>query len=640
MHTSHYLFIGDINRYREAKNTDHQGEFERLITQSKTYFGTKLSKDHPLGSSTFMAFAELNLSLSYLLTNDVAYLTEAKRWITALCGYEKWGHSHMVNVDLSASWNLFGLALCYDWLRDDLDPSFVKMMEDKLKLQAHVLSNWAIENSDKSWAVEYLQNHNWINFTGLAAAGYALKNTTYINMSKENFAKVFPLLNDDGSDYEGVVYWRYGAMWLYMYAALLKAEEGFDYFEKSKFLHNTFYYRLYQSAPDLSRQVNFGDCHDTHSGHPACIYRLVAKEYHDGIAQTYASYILDNFLEDEINMSKVKPGIGPEAFLEYIWYDSQVKEEKLETLPLFKEFPDLGLITLRSSWKDDAKVFSYKCGYPGGKKQWLDLGKMKEKTGIEYRCLSHNHPDHLSYIIINGNTYFTAEDGYNREIMEYHHSSLLVDGKLCDVHGVNDVYIDSFKKRVAEVKPQNNEALRKLNESYKAEITDLSYADGLLSFHSSATALYPLDLQMKEVSRFVVSDNATFIAFFDVFDSAVAHTYSALCNTYEKAIQEEGTFTYDYKKSGISYHVVPLDGAVSSQQRDYCVSSVMTTQEPDKKCSVNLQNLSHTSQKPSKHFELCEVFCFDKNLKVTHTDNHVQIGNYIIDKQTVKKGEN
>ena len=44
-------------------------------------------------------------------------------------------------------------------------------------------------------------------------------------------------LHREVSDYEGVVYWRYGAMWLYIYAHLLKEREGIDYFKTSGFLN-------------------------------------------------------------------------------------------------------------------------------------------------------------------------------------------------------------------------------------------------------------------------------------------------------------------------------------------------------------------------------------------------------------------
>ncbi len=637
MKKSHYLFIGNLDKYKSQDKDKREKQLKRLLSQCESYFNTELSVAHPQGSSTFMAFAELNLALAYLLTEDEKYLVEAKRWMLCVCGYEKWGHAHLVNVDLSASWNLFGLSLTYDWLYDVLDDSTRSIIKDKIALQAEILCNYAKENDKSGWVVQYLQNHNWINFTGLAAAGYALKNDEYIQMSKDDFDKVYPLLSEDGSDYEGVVYWRYGAMWLFIYAHLLKTEENIDKFSDTKFLENTFYYRLYQSAPDLSRQLNFGDTHDTHSGHPACIYRLVAKEYKNETAQYLASYVIDNLLEEEAKMSKVKPGILPEAFLEYLFFDPSVAETNVNTLPLFRYFPDLGLVSLRNSWDKDAKVFSYKCGYPGGKKQWLSMGLMKEKTGIEYRGLSHNHPDHLSYIIVNGDKYFNSEDGYNRNIMEYHHSSLLVDDRLCDVHNVNDVYLQSFLERVKDSELD----LHSENEDYKGEISNLKFENNLLSFNSDAHGLYPKDLEMEKVERKVISDNKDFVAFVDSFESRIPHNYSCLCNTNERAVAVSNDTTiknclkYNYPETKMNYYVITIEGneidySLTSHCACHSVTSVMTTQEPDKVCCVDIQSLKHSNNKKSKKFKMVELITYTDNLKITCDDGELRVNDYLI----------
>ena len=60
------------------------------------------------------------------------------------------------------------------------------------------------------------------------------------------------MLPDDGSNNEGVVYWRYGVPWIVSYLDVLKSTEGIDWFARSTYLRETFWYRLYQAAPDLS----------------------------------------------------------------------------------------------------------------------------------------------------------------------------------------------------------------------------------------------------------------------------------------------------------------------------------------------------------------------------------------------------
>ena len=85
------------------------------------------------------------------------------------------GACSLVNVDLSASWLLFGYSLSFDWLRDYLSKEEKELIETKLLRQARIMYEYAIKEQGDSWSTNYWQNHNWINFTGLAAAGYLLR---------------------------------------------------------------------------------------------------------------------------------------------------------------------------------------------------------------------------------------------------------------------------------------------------------------------------------------------------------------------------------------------------------------------------------------------------------------------------------
>ena len=239
-------------------------------------------------------------------------------------------------------------------------------------------------------------------------------------------------------------------MWLFVYAHLLKVQEGIDYFQSSPYLKNTFYYRLYQCNGDFTRQMNYGDCHDRYSSHPVCVYYKVAAEYRNGHAQKLGNMVVKEFLAQEAANSKVKPGILPEAIFEFLWYDPSVEEREFDDLPLARYFEDLGLLALRSSWQRDARVFSIKCGAPGGAKQWREGWKILQDEGIDLFSLSHHHPDNLSYIFASGGEYFTCEDGYNRNLMPDNHNVLLVDGRYTDAQDVNDVYMTSVEQRQKE----------------------------------------------------------------------------------------------------------------------------------------------------------------------------------------------
>ena len=90
-----------------------------------------LPEEHPKESTTYMGIAIPNLALAYCLSGDEEYLHQAKRFIRTVLSYEKWGNAHLVNVDLSASWILFGLSLGYDWLKPWLSSEEQKKVSDK-----------------------------------------------------------------------------------------------------------------------------------------------------------------------------------------------------------------------------------------------------------------------------------------------------------------------------------------------------------------------------------------------------------------------------------------------------------------------------------------------------------------------------
>lgn len=72
-------------------------------------------------------------------------------------------------------------------------------MSDKIRHHAQIMLDYRRETYGKGWSTNFYQNHNWINMTGLAAAGYALQGedeaaAQYIQEAKEDFARVFALM--------------------------------------------------------------------------------------------------------------------------------------------------------------------------------------------------------------------------------------------------------------------------------------------------------------------------------------------------------------------------------------------------------------------------------------------------------------
>lgn len=605
------VFIGDLSRYQAEITGKRKKQYERLLAQADRYQAVELPAVHPKESTTYMGIAIVNLALAYRLSGKEQYLQDAKRFMNAVLSYEKWGNAHLVNVDLSASWILFGLSLGYDWLKPCLSEEEKKRVSQKIIHHAGIIYEYKKDTYGQGWSTNFYQNHNWINMTGLAAAGYALEGeyegaSVYTEEAKKNFARVFSYLAEDGSNYEGVPYWRYGGMWLFVYAHLLKIQEGTDYFKSSSYLKNTFYYRLYQSCGDLKQQLNFGDSHDRYSGHAACVYYKTAAEYGDGFAQTFGNLVTDEFLMEEAANSKIKPGILPEAAFEFLWYDPEVQEKELSLLPKVRYFEDLGLLSIRENWNRDSRVFTMKCGYPGGKKQWMTGFKLLREEGLNCLSLSHHHPDNLSYIFASGSEYLTCEDGYNRNIMPDNHNVILADGMFTDVSDVNDVYVKSLKMRME----QEGEAFNEME--YGGTVTHMEEDGSVVIYRGETAGIYPKALEMKEVSRLLFTDGLSFWIFADVCRSEKPHRYQLISNTDRKA-EEVGKNRFRYPMdTGDIYYRVFSDKEIEAKQYGQEVVSVMTTQEPDKVCKTSIETLALESASMEKEQIFFECFTFEE----------------------------
>ena len=74
-------------------------------------------------------------------------------------------------------------------------------------------------------------------------------------------------------------------------------------------------------------------------------------------AQWMGEHVLNNLLYKEAFESNVRPGILPEAFLEMLWYNPDIKKRNPKNMPLNRFFPDLGLLSCRSDWGPKAFCF-------------------------------------------------------------------------------------------------------------------------------------------------------------------------------------------------------------------------------------------------------------------------------------------
>lgn len=513
-HTYLLLQAKSIAGWQTAARTTHRRQGDNLLRQADSYLTYLPPEEHPRDSITYIGMAAANLALAGLLTGRDDYLQGLRRWLERGIGYPQWGLARLPNHDLDAAWLLFGFSLAYSWVGDRLPPDERAALRVKLLHHGQLLYEYALETEGRWWGSAYWQNHNWICHTALMAAGYVFQPEhpparQWLEQGRQNMAQVLELLPADGSDYEGVVYWRYGIPWLLLAAHLAQEQDGLNWHDND-FLRHTFFYRLYLSGPNLVDTLNFGDCHDRRSAHSRAVCYRLASLYRNGYAQWLAEHFEETGeWEREGREGLVKPGLLPEAWLDFIWYDPSVQPQSVADLPPGRVFPDMGLVSFRSGWQASDTVLAFKCGTPGGRRAW-HLGQAFNRLyGWDIIRASHDHPDTGSFILVRGPDYGVVDEGYSKAKLSRHHSVVLVDGR-------------------GQYQEGEYNAFRGLEAGWGGRLEHWFITSGLMYARGEAAPAYPAELALKRFTRQIVMLSPRTVLLHDRLDSAVPHRYEWL----------------------------------------------------------------------------------------------------------------
>lgn len=607
-----YLLIDDrLDKLKTLLHSSHSEHFTRLVEQCRLYYGEKLSLEHPPTSITYMGMAAANLSLAYRLTGQEHYLREAKRWVFTAVGYEVWGYGFLVDVDLSASWLLYGLGLSYDWIKEDLTPDERKTFLNKLILQGNKIFDYGEKNKGNCWSTDYWQNHNWINYTGLLTTAYAIRGEHegaeyWIQTIKENFKTVFQYLPSDGSNYEGTGYWRYAMKFFLTTAHLIRKDGGPNYFD-SDFIKNTFYFRLYQSAPNWEENIPFGDVHDRRSSNSICAFYKLASECQNRHAQWLAELVRTKFLFREASHSKIFPGILPEAFLELLWYNPAIEPQAPNELPLHKYFPDLGLVVMRSGWDKDATHLSFKTSPPGGHKQWKLSWELNKKNNWRTRSLTHYHVDFNHFTLIHRGALLAMDEGYNRTSKAEVHNLITVDGKGCVGEKIWEEGDLSDPERFDLNCKGIHNVWRDVPETAIARIEAFSEKDGYIYAVGETSKMYYPELQLKRNARHIINSQLGYFIILDELKSNIEHTYTWRMHSEKQAKQlSEDYFEIQDGRGALNvFAMFPVDKA--SQVDETLIEEIMTPQRPDDIRRIRLQTLKIENSLKSKDLHFLHI---------------------------------
>ena len=357
------------------------------------------------------------LAMAWLLTGDAKYRSAVEEWALASASYPTWGGpGKYEGTDLAAGHQLYGLALVYDWMYGDLDPHVRDKIHDTLLNRGRVMFKGTDPKTGTFWRDEYMQNHLWVNATGLAAAALAIseepETARWLEVVRDKFRRSDEALGSDGASHEGVGYWSYGAEYLLKFWALSSELWGEDL--KSPWWSKTAPYRLYLGLPRLALDshnaiVDIADCPRRDYYGPDYILFNLAHRFHDARAQ---------WLALEVENARVTSESAP--FLNLLWFDPKQEAKPPNDLPTLRHFEDLGIVSARSDWSGKESLLVFKCGPPAGHDE-VKKGFTKDPG------FGHVHPDANHFVVFGNGQWIIQDDGYRwKETGQ--HNTLLVDG--------------------------------------------------------------------------------------------------------------------------------------------------------------------------------------------------------------------
>ncbi|MCE9591559.1 MAG: heparinase II/III family protein [Planctomycetes bacterium] len=365
----------------------------------------KYNSDRGLGSRLPI------LAMAYKLGGDPRHLETIRKQIAVQCPQPKW------DTGLGGGHMLYGFAMVYDWLFDDLSAEERAAVRDALHRQGKAMYDSL--NDPGAWKTTvYTCNHFPVMLAGLAAAGGALYGevagvAAWLRLSAEKARLATQALGPDGASQEGL---GYGQYYLEFYLALLdmlRGMVGVDLFLDNEFLRNASRFHIYSTQPrdtwtEPAWLICLGDGVRYSWYGPDNMLRLLAAEYRDGAAQWFAN---------ETHNSGVTRDTATHQSL--LWYDPTVPPIPPSALPTLHHFKDQDLVLGRSGWHGRENVYAFKCGPNAGHHA---LRHYNHDIGG-----GHMHPDAGHLVIFAHGDVLLAEDGYSFKTTAFH-NTVLVNG--------------------------------------------------------------------------------------------------------------------------------------------------------------------------------------------------------------------
>jgi len=370
------------------------------------------------------------VALHYVLTGDRISFDRTVEFMKFFYELPHWETTRELDSGLGAANIMVGAALAYDWLYNDLDPEFREQFRQRLLLQARRLYHGGYLKKNPAhvyWQNDAQNNHRWKRLNGLTLSVLAAYRGNpgeewIFQRTVEDLEFVNRWLPPDGSLHEGPFYLVFGGNHLVMAMDASDRCLGTDYLTQP-FFRNAGKFLAGTSTSDFSGSLGFGDWSDRGlGGYRNFLLRLAVANNQPDLKDA----AMRVFEQDPTSMMF--------AWFSLIWDSAELPRGDAANLPKEKIWPDVGVATIRDSWKEDGVSMLFKCGPFGGRL----LNKFRAENDGIFINVAHDDPDANSFILAIGGELVAETDRYAGNKRSAGHNTILVNGMGQMVHGRNE----------------------------------------------------------------------------------------------------------------------------------------------------------------------------------------------------------
>ena len=361
-------------------------------------------------------------ALDYVMTGNQTSFNNAVGFLQFYLALPDWETDLERNSGMAAANNMVGVALAYDWLYNNLDPTFREQVREKLFAQARALyyGGYLEQNSNISaiyWQVDPLNNQRWHRQAGFVLGviasydGDASQNYM-VNAAAKEAALVNQWLPPDGSSHESLSYQTFGCNHLMMAQQASDDNFGTNLLGAAYF-KNIGAFHVQMQTSSFQGTLDFGDYSGTDDDGSYGNYLLKCAALNNdanlraGVLQIYAE----------------NPSSIGFSWWSFLWDNPNLTGGSYANYPLTGYYSDLGLTTFRDSWTSGGVAAMFKCSPLGG----ISLDQYRDANSEAYVNVAHDDPDANSFIFFSGNDNLVGSDWYSQRKQSDQQNTILVN---------------------------------------------------------------------------------------------------------------------------------------------------------------------------------------------------------------------